>query len=204
MWTEAIWIGKKFLFTVRISSIVYTYLKGHNTVSLTQVPMILIRLKSAKRRTIQWLLSTSGDYSKFYHVIVKIKGKPRSLFCNTRTVIGKLMHIIIYNENDSVELICDWLFTALRPFKNLSLIWRLHHCRWRAAKFRPILDAQGLIAGRDLYRATQAVTRGLRFSGLIRRAAPIKSPLTTHEGMWRIYSNLDPHGKSWYVKTNFT
>jgi hypothetical protein len=37
-------------------------------------------------------------------VIVKIKGKPRSLFCNKRTVIGKLMHIIIYNENKYVEL----------------------------------------------------------------------------------------------------
>jgi hypothetical protein len=25
---------------------------------------------------------------------------------------------------------------------------------------------------------------------------PIQSPLTTHEGMWRIYSNPDPHGAS--------
>ena len=23
---------------------------------------------------------------------------------------------------------------------------------------------------------------------------PIQSPFTTHEGMWRIYSNPDPHG----------
>ena len=40
-------------------------------------------------------------------VIVKIKGKPRSLFYNKRTVIGKLMHIIIDIENKSVELICE-------------------------------------------------------------------------------------------------
>ena len=46
----------------------------------------------------------------------------------------------------------------------------------------------------DLYRATPAVTQDLGFSGLIRRTAPFKSPLTTHEGMWRIYSNPDPHG----------
>jgi hypothetical protein len=39
--------------------------------------------------------------------IVKIKGKPRSLFCNKRTVIGKLMHIIIFNKNKYVELICE-------------------------------------------------------------------------------------------------
>jgi hypothetical protein len=35
-----------------------------------------------------------------------------------------------------------------------------------------MLGAQGLWAGRDLYRATPAVTRGLGFSGLIRRTAP--------------------------------
>jgi hypothetical protein len=28
-------------------------------------------------------------------VIVKIKGKPGSLFCKKRTVVGKMMHIII-------------------------------------------------------------------------------------------------------------
>ena len=57
------------------------------------------------------------------------------------------------------------------PLKNISLIWRRHHCRWRAAKFRPMLGAQGFWAGRDLYRATPAVTRDLGFSGLIRRTA---------------------------------
>jgi hypothetical protein len=56
------------------------------------------------------------------------------------------------------------------PLKNFSLIWRRHHCRWRAAKFRPMLGAEGLWAGRDLYRATPAVSRGLGFSGLIRRS----------------------------------
>jgi hypothetical protein len=59
------------------------------------------------------------------------------------------------------------------PLKNFSLIWRRHHCRWRAAKCRPMLSAQGLWAGRDLYRATPTVTRGLGFSGLIWRTAPI-------------------------------
>jgi hypothetical protein len=35
-----------------------------------------------------------------------------------------------------------------------------------------MLGAQGPWAGRDLYRTTPAVTRGLGFSGLIRRTAP--------------------------------
>jgi hypothetical protein len=58
------------------------------------------------------------------------------------------------------------------PLMNFSLIWRRHHYRRKATKFRPLLSAQGLWAGRDLYRATPAVTQGLSFSGLIRRTAP--------------------------------
>jgi hypothetical protein len=57
------------------------------------------------------------------------------------------------------------------PLKNFSLIWRHHHYQWRATKFRAMLGAQGIWAGRDLYRATSAVTRGLSFSGLIRSTA---------------------------------
>jgi hypothetical protein len=73
--------------------------------------------------------------------------------------------------------------------KNFSLIWRRHHCRWRAAKFRPIL-AQGLWAGRDLYRATPTVTRDLCFSGLPNQSLA----LTTRMEMQRTYSDPDPHG----------
>jgi hypothetical protein len=59
------------------------------------------------------------------------------------------------------------------PLKNFSLIWRHHHCRWGAAKFRPMLSAQGLWAGsRDFYCATPAVTRDLCFFGFIGRTAP--------------------------------
>jgi hypothetical protein len=72
---------------------------------------------------------------------------------------------------------------------DFSLIWRRHHNRCsRAAKFRPMLGAQGQ-SREDLYRATPALTQGLGFSGLILRTAPIQSYLTTHKGMWRIYSN---------------
>jgi hypothetical protein len=66
----------------------------------------------------------------------------------------------------------DWLIDYVQfyvPLKNFSLIWIRHHCRWRAANFRPMLGAQGLWAGRDFYRATTTVTRDLGFSGLIRR-----------------------------------
>jgi hypothetical protein len=74
-----------------------------------------------------------------------------------------------------------WWIDYLRfyvPLKNISLIWRRHHCRWRAAKFRPMLGAQGLWAGRDLYSATPTVTRDL----LIRRTAPFSRLLRHTRG----------------------
>jgi hypothetical protein len=70
----------------------------------------------------------------------------------------------------------DWLiiycFMSRLLLKNISLIWRRHHCRWTTAKFRPMLGARGFWAGRDLYRATPTVTQDLGFSGLIRRTVP--------------------------------
>jgi hypothetical protein len=68
------------------------------------------------------------------------------------------------------------------PLKNFSLIWIRHHCRWKAAKFMPMLGAQGLWAGRDLYRATPAATRELSFSGLIGRTAPFSRLLRHTRG----------------------
>jgi hypothetical protein len=54
-----------------------------------------------------------------------------------------------------------------------------------------MLGAQGFWARRDLYRATPAATRGLGFSGLIRRTAPFSRLLrdTTVCGG----PNPDPH-----------
>jgi hypothetical protein len=73
-----------------------------------------------------------------------------------------------YSSRASIMIDCILFYV---PLKNISLVWRRHHCRWRDAKFSAILGAQGLWAGRDLYRATPAVTRDLGFSGLIRRTA---------------------------------
>jgi hypothetical protein len=81
--------------------------------------------------------------------------------------------------------ICNyWLIDCLLfyvPLRNISPIWRRHHSRWRAVKFRPMLGALGLWAGRDLYRATPP-----RFFRSHPKDRPIQSPFTTHEGMWRL------------------
>jgi hypothetical protein len=69
-----------------------------------------------------------------------------------------------------VRLIDHLLFYV--PLKNILLIWRRRHYRWRAAKFRLMLGTQGLWAGRDHYRATPTATRDLGLSGLIWKTYP--------------------------------
>jgi hypothetical protein len=99
-----------------------------------------------------------------------------------RMVMTYISSTVIWHKKQECIWLIDWLLFHV-PLKNISLIWRRHHYRWRAAKFRPMLGAQGLWAGRDLYRATPAVTRSLGFSGLIRRTAPF-SHLLRHTKGW--------------------
>jgi hypothetical protein len=70
-------------------------------------------------------------------------------------------------------LINDWLFTVLRPAQEFFTHMETSPLPVKGCKFRRMLSTQGLWAGRDLYRATPAVTRDLGFSGLIWRTAPI-------------------------------
>jgi hypothetical protein len=106
----------------------------------------------------------------------------------TNIAVNFLHHtmFIIWNQIGRfvIKRLIDRLLLLLFyvPLKNISIIWWCHHCRWRATKFRPMLGAQGLWAGRDLYRATPAVTRDLGFSGLIRRTAPFTHLLRHTKG----------------------
>ena len=52
------------------------------------------------------------------------------------------------------------------PAWDISLIWRRHRCRRRTAKLRPMSHAYSLWKGREVYRATTAVTLFVRFCGL--------------------------------------
>jgi hypothetical protein len=79
--------------------------------------------------------------------------------------------------DSSIDWLIDYLLFYI-PLMNISLIWRRHHYQWRAAKFSPM----HLWAGRDLYRATPAVTRGLGFSGLIEKTAPFSRLLRQTRG----------------------
>jgi hypothetical protein len=61
-----------------------------------------------------------------------------------------------------------------------------HHYRWQGCKIRPMLGAQGLWAGRDLYRATPTVTRDLGLHGFIRKTG-------THVSQWNSNPRLKDH-----------
>jgi hypothetical protein len=91
----------------------------------------------------------------------------------------------------------SWYLQFHALLKNFSLIWRRHHCRWRATKFRPMLGAQGLWEGRDLYCATPAVTRGLGFPVSSEGPPHLVASYDTHWDAW-IYSNPNPHA-GWYL-----
>ena len=76
----------------------------------------------------------------------------------------KMCRCACYKQNvvSPIDLLIDYLLFYVR-LKNVSLIWRHQHCRWKTAKFRPMVSTQGLWAGMDLYHATPAVIRGLSF-----------------------------------------
>jgi hypothetical protein len=69
---------------------------------------------------------------------------------------------------------------------NFSAIRRLSPLPWLGCKFRPMLGAQGLWAGRDLYRATPTATRDLGLYGLIRKTG-------THVPQWGSNPQLKDH-----------
>jgi hypothetical protein len=74
--------------------------------------------------------------------------------------------------------------TFFATLENVSLMWRCRHCRWRAAKFRLMLCAQSLWAGRDLSCETPVVTRNLGFPGFIRSTVPFCRHLRQARGYW--------------------
>jgi hypothetical protein len=89
---------------------------------------------------------------------------------------------IVFSWRNLCKWLIDWLIIYCFTLKNISFTWMRHYYRWRAAKFRPMLGAQGLWAGRHLYSVTPALTRGLSFPDLIRRTAPFSRLLRHTRG----------------------
>ena len=80
--------------------------------------------------------------------------------------LGHIMHYLCNTFFNSRSI----LSVDLQPIAYISrkkIYWKRDHCRWMTAEFWTMLGSYGFWAGRDLYRATPAVTRGLGFCGLI-------------------------------------
>jgi hypothetical protein len=143
-----------------------------------------------------WLQIRVAKLSKFTTIIIYCFTSRSRIFhlYEDATITGEgLQNLSLCSALRTLDLLIDYLLFSV-PLKNFSLKWRHHHYWWRAAKLRPMVGAQGLWAGRDIYRATPAVTRDLVFFWSHPKDRPIHSPLTTHKGMWRVYSNPYPHG----------
>jgi hypothetical protein len=99
---------------------------------------------------------------------------------------------IIRNLYFQVPFLIDRSIIVLRPAKEFFTCIETSPLPVKVCKFSPMLGAQGLCAGRDVYRATPAVTQGLSFFRSHPKDRPILSPLKTHNGVLRIYSNPVP------------
>jgi hypothetical protein len=138
----------------------------HNKIKCMHIT-IFVKTKKRHRTPLLWIkYYFSGNGNQY-------KSKDRlSLTQNERSSIQS-------STDDRIAFVfidssMDWLLLFYILRMNFSLwynfssrkennIWRRHHYRWRAPKFRPMLGVQGLWTGRDLYRATPPVTQGLSF-----------------------------------------
>jgi hypothetical protein len=104
--------------------------------------------------------------------------KPSQKFGNSICLVIYTLQFFFAPHFINISIKIDWLISY--GFTSRSRIFHLY--------------GEGLWAGRDLYRATPAATRDLVFFRSHPKDRPIQSPLTTHKGLWRTYSNPDPHG----------
>jgi hypothetical protein len=108
-----------------------------------------------------WLL-----YISFYEICFDIFSHATKIICSV-----------------VIDWLIDWLIDYCFTFRSrIFHIWKRHHCRWRAAKFRLMLGAQGLRAGEGYL--SPVVIRGFGSSGLIRMTAPFSRLLRHARGCW--------------------
>jgi hypothetical protein len=76
-----------------------------------------IKIRKKTLKNINWSVLTSTDH-----------------LGSILTIAGKTANHWLKTEGGLTLIDYSWFYV---PLKNFSLIWRRHHSRWRAAKFRP-------------------------------------------------------------------
>ena len=94
-------------------------------------------------------------------------------------------------------------FLRYVPLEDISLPWWRHHWRWRDAEFRSLLlHTYVHWAGRDLYRATLAVTQSLGFCVLM-LSYPKEDPSFVGRLLRRTGDTEDTTKSYWKTELNF-
>jgi hypothetical protein len=94
------------------------------------------------------------------------------------------------SETSAIWLI-DWLFTVLRPAQEFFTYMETLPLPVKGCKIWAYARRSGPLSREGSLSCHTCCDKGPRFFRSHRKDRPIQSPLTTHEGMWRIYFNSD-------------
>jgi hypothetical protein len=95
----------------------------------------------------------------------------------------------------------DWLFTVLRPAQEFFTYMEMSPLPVKGCKILAYARRSGLLSREGSLSCHTRCDTGPRFLWSYPKDRPIQSPLMTHEGMWRIYSNP---GSLWQELSNGT
>jgi hypothetical protein len=113
------------------------------------------------------------------------------------------------NIHLKMDWLIDWLLDYLRfyvPLKNISLIWRRHHCCEGLQNLGLCSTLKAFEHG-GIFFVPHLLRHGASVFLVSSEGSPIQSSITTHKGIWRTYSNPDPHGsvkiETGWINTTF-
>jgi hypothetical protein len=90
------------------------------------------------------------------------------------------------------SIFIDWLFTVLRPAQEYFTYMETSPLPVKGCKILASAGCSGPLSREGSLSCYTCCDTGLQFFRSHPKDRPIQSPLTTHEGVWRIYSNPDP------------
>jgi hypothetical protein len=93
-----------------------------------------------------------------------------------------------------LKRLIDWLFTVLRSAQEYFTYMETSPMPVKGCKIWAYARRSGPLSREGFLLCHTCCGTGPRFFRSHPKDRPIQSPLTTHKGMWRIYSNPDPHG----------
>jgi hypothetical protein len=88
------------------------------------------------------------------------------------------------------------LFTVLCPTQEIVTYMETSPLLVKGCKIQAYAQSSGPLSRQESLSCHTCCDMGPWFFRSLPKNRPIHSPLMTHNGMWRIYSNPDPHGSA--------